>query len=278
MSEPVNESTILVWNTGAEPLRQADPAVLKSSEIPRRGIDYITEVRLGPRVEAIGSRCFSYCDRLTRVLLPEGLKTIGTAAFFCSGLTEVDLPGSLERIGDEAFLSCRHLRHVTVRSPHTRIGWQAFSNVSPEAVMILPKGSRAECFAIESGIRYFYDDGSVPVVPEVRVSGDGDLLENCWLCRVYDFCCRADSDGGIDDRSTSVDRYRIPAQTAVWENERLIGFRLKEHLFRFDDRKTHTLRRVLKDGWVGGWGNVEETEEYRLFLGPPPEEAGPMPL
>lgn len=53
---------------------------------------------------AIAEGAFERESKLERVILPEGLRTIGAKAFkACEKLTEVNLPDSLEVIGEEAF-------------------------------------------------------------------------------------------------------------------------------------------------------------------------------
>ena len=58
-----------------------------------------------PAAETIGDEAFAQCIRITDpVYLPEGLKTIGSSAFYCcSWLGEVYLPSTVETIGERAF-------------------------------------------------------------------------------------------------------------------------------------------------------------------------------
>lgn len=61
----------------------------------------------------IKDHAFRYCPNLARVVLPEGLTTIGMYAFSCDALTEVTLPASVTFIGQNAF-SSENLTGITV--------------------------------------------------------------------------------------------------------------------------------------------------------------------
>ncbi len=53
---------------------------------------------------------FFYCGSLTRVIIPDGVTSIGMDAFSdCSSLTRVVIPDSVTRIGDDAFYGCDSL-------------------------------------------------------------------------------------------------------------------------------------------------------------------------
>lgn len=74
-------------------------------------------------VVSIGREAFAGMTGLTRVILPETLKTIEAEAFAgCKGLTALTLPASLEKIGVMAFSGCSRLTEVTFVSPD---GWNA---------------------------------------------------------------------------------------------------------------------------------------------------------
>ena len=55
-------------------------------------------------VVGVDDGAFMYCAMLTRIELPEGVRTIGSQAFeFCENLSYISLPAGLERIGENAF-------------------------------------------------------------------------------------------------------------------------------------------------------------------------------
>ena len=81
----------------------------------------------------------------------------------------------------------------------------------------------------------------------------------------------ADSDGGIDDRKESGAYYRIPASLLLRDGDKLLGVHSLEHDFLFADPSTHKFEKLLDQGFVGGWGDVEESVTYHLFIGPLPQ-------
>lgn len=236
--------------------------------------EWLKELRCGPAVKSIRARSF-YSAHLKRIEFSEGLEEIGTWAFFgCHLLTELTIPRSVKYIGESAFTSCIGLKRVTILSPDTVLGVNAFYNCPKDLLMVVPKDSPAENCAIERGYRYAYPDGTEPEgVSAVRVSDDGTLLEHCYFRVEYLWQCSAESDGGIDDREKEVAAYRIPASLLLRKRGKLLGVRSPEHDFLFADPSTHEYKKLLDQGFAGGWGNIEESVTYRLFIGPPPKDA-----
>lgn len=67
----------------------------------------------GYPVTVIGNRAFNECKYLSRVILPDTLRSIGFYAFFkCTSLTAVELPPSLEEIDSNAFPYCSKLTEL----------------------------------------------------------------------------------------------------------------------------------------------------------------------
>ena len=78
-------------------------------------------------VTDIAPFCFSYCDKLTKVDLPDGLKTLGQMAFFkCKGLESIRLPDGLESIGSDGLSYCEKLDYIFVPASVKTIGHHAF--------------------------------------------------------------------------------------------------------------------------------------------------------
>ena len=64
----------------------------------------------------------------TSVEVPEGVKTIGTMAFYNSKMQEIHLPSTLETINDNAFRYCSSLTTVEIPNSVKTISTTAFSN------------------------------------------------------------------------------------------------------------------------------------------------------
>lgn len=75
-------------------------------------------------VKKIEEKAFEHSSDLTKVVLNDGLQTIGEAAFLgCSNLAELNLPGSLQSIDDYAFWFTKlHLNFP----PHIKLGEELF--------------------------------------------------------------------------------------------------------------------------------------------------------
>lgn len=89
----------------------------------------LTRVVLPEGVQSIGKEAFRGCRSLTDVQLPATLRRIGVMAFrACKGLIDIQLPDGLEVIGEEAFDYCTHLQELTVPATVRQIGNKAFYN------------------------------------------------------------------------------------------------------------------------------------------------------
>lgn len=82
----------------------------------------------GTEVMHIGYRAFSF-NKLTSVIIPDGVTTIEAYAFFTNELTSVEIPNSVTSIGEWAFYY-NSLTSITLSDNLTTIGDYAFSNNS----------------------------------------------------------------------------------------------------------------------------------------------------
>lgn len=79
------------------------------------------------QIQEIQNNTFNRCLELTRVILPETIKTIGNCAFEgCSSLDYVYLPNSLEEFGTECFKGSA-IREISIPSLIKEIPEQAFA-------------------------------------------------------------------------------------------------------------------------------------------------------
>lgn len=95
----------------------------------------------GQTVTGIGPGCFSGCDTLTTILLPESVEIIGPMAFSgCSSLRGLQLPGGVTTIGPGAFAGCDDLQAITI----------------PVSVELIAPGVFDDC----ASLLYIFYDGS----------------------------------------------------------------------------------------------------------------------
>lgn len=67
------------------------------------------------------------CPSLETVVLPDGVKNIGSDAFSeCLALNEINMPASIEAIGEKAFYKCESLKEVYLSKNIKSIGKDAF--------------------------------------------------------------------------------------------------------------------------------------------------------
>ena len=68
-------------------------------------------------LETIPRELCSYCTELEKVVIEEGITTIGNGSFMsCSNLKEIILPKSLKTIEDSAFIGCKKIENINLSS------------------------------------------------------------------------------------------------------------------------------------------------------------------
>ena len=79
------------------------------------------------KVTKIGDFAFSLCDKITEVVLEEGITEIGEHTFFgCNALKTIGYPTTLTAIGRSAFRGCKNLTHTNLPANLIKIGQESF--------------------------------------------------------------------------------------------------------------------------------------------------------
>ena len=115
-------------------------------------------------------------DFLESVIVPEGMRSIGVAAFTgCSNLKNVSLPSSLTSIGSDAFKNCTSLEEITLPNKLTRIIDYSFENCTslteitiPSSVTTIYSDAFNGCTSLTT---IYVEAGSTLTIPETKPWG-----------------------------------------------------------------------------------------------------------
>ncbi|WP_297975961.1 leucine-rich repeat domain-containing protein [uncultured Capnocytophaga sp.] len=136
-------TTLMKWfNTEVTSIdMQSDKVLSKITKITAQfgPSEKLTSVVLPNSLETIGFRAFGDCTSLSSITFPNSLKTIGDCAFIGSALSSITFPNSLTSIGGEAFAVCTSLSSITFPNSLTTIGDHAFSKCSTLTSVTIPK-------------------------------------------------------------------------------------------------------------------------------------------
>ena len=71
----------------------------------------------GKHIDYICANAFQYCESLSSIVLPNGVKSICNHAFYdCTNLQEINIPESVSFLGESSFEDCTSLEEVTILS------------------------------------------------------------------------------------------------------------------------------------------------------------------
>lgn len=91
----------------------------------------ITEIILPSSIKTIGNYAFEICSSLSSITIRSGVSSIGDGAFSdCSSLSSITIPATVETIGESAFLGCSSLTSITIPRYVSTIGEGVFAGCS----------------------------------------------------------------------------------------------------------------------------------------------------
>lgn len=99
------------------------------------------------QLETIGNAAFQDCQKLTRIVIPEGVKNIGSSAFLrCSALEYAEIPSTVTNVQKAAFRGCTNVKVISKISAYNYVnagtGWEVFGN-SPNAKIYVPSSLKS---------------------------------------------------------------------------------------------------------------------------------------
>ena len=94
------------------------------------------------RTTKIAESAFKDCKKITELILPSGLTTIGGKAFSGMNLTNIEIPAELERLSPDAFAYCSKLTGITVDEENTVFAAAdgVLCDKNKEKVLVCPPG------------------------------------------------------------------------------------------------------------------------------------------
>lgn len=127
-------------------------------------------------LKVVGNAAFSECYNLSgKIIIPEGVTTVGVSSFEATAIESVELPSSLitvtdgamaiDAIGTHAFENCRSLREINIPESVTTIQTSVFSGCTSLTTITLPKGVtwvRGSAFQDCIGLKEIRVHASVP--------------------------------------------------------------------------------------------------------------------
>lgn len=112
----------------------------------------------GLPVTSIHSHAFDNCSGVTKIILPDSIKTIESFAFFSCGMLEISIPASVSTIGASAFYGCKALKKLPLPEGMKTISRQLFTYSGVQAVYI-----PASVTSIEAYASYDHSDAKTPL-------------------------------------------------------------------------------------------------------------------
>lgn len=101
----------------------------------------------GLPVTSIHSYAFDNCSGVTKIILPDSIKTIESFAFSSCGMLEISIPASVSTIGASAFYGCKALKKLALPEGLKTISRQLFTYSGVQAVYIPASVTSIEAYA-----------------------------------------------------------------------------------------------------------------------------------
>ena len=153
----------------------------------------------------------SFSQRITRVSLPEGLRSIGSGAFLrCENLRSIEIPENVSSLGDAVFCGCAKLGRIAIPAKVRSIGRYCFAGVPiREGFSVSPDNPAYS--SDENGI-LFTKDGTDLICCPSSLAGSYSIPDTVHTIGEYAFSYCFDLSGIIiPDSVSSIGEYAFVA-------------------------------------------------------------------
>lgn len=195
----------------------------------------------GNPVTVIGERAFADCTKITDIIIPASVKTIGSYAFYrCYGLESVTVSFGTESIGEHAFDACTSLSYAFIPTSVQTIGDYAFTMCSAlssvtvsDSVAEIGENSFKHCDAMTD---VYVTDGSYAytyltsrLVDVELINGDADAdgaLSNADISLIVRCLSGYDAEDNFNEKK--IDVYtdgKLTNRDVIWCIQKLAGWR-----------------------------------------------------
>ena len=123
-----NLETVYMYNDFEFNEMSPVPAGVKHIHVVDRSGTVVAEDAIPEGITKIPDNCFNGCKNMEKLTLPDGLKVIGSYAFYgCNALKDFSIPNSVTDIGDHAFDCCETLSSIAIPNGVTTIAQETFN-------------------------------------------------------------------------------------------------------------------------------------------------------
>ena len=163
----------------------AGKEVMAISDFAFAGCESVTKISLPNTLKTIGLFSFANCS-IKEITIPDSVTSIAASAFSgCRSLENIVLSNNITKLSDYTFISCAALKSITIPEGVTEIGISAFSETSLED-MYVPKSVVTIGDHVVDSIDNVYYAGTKTEWDNISIGSDNTALSKANMIYGYD--------------------------------------------------------------------------------------------